>query len=76
MNHQLLSIGILIILVGFAIVVIGSLTGPQKGDTKVAVGGFIGFIPFGFANDKRFLWAGIGLSFFILVFYVLFRLFR
>ena len=53
MNHQLLSLGILIILVGFAIVVIGSLTGTQKGDTKIAVGGFIGFIPFGFANDKR-----------------------
>jgi len=56
MNHQLLSIGVIVILLGFAIVFIGALTGSQKSDTKVAVGGFVGFIPFGFANDKRLLY--------------------
>jgi len=73
MNHQLLSLGILIILVGFAIVIIGSLTGPQKGDTKVAVGGFIGFIPFGFANDKRLLFALVGIMAVLVLFFLLFN---
>ena len=71
MNHQLLTLGILIILVGFAIVVIGSLTGTQKGDTKVAVGGFIGFIPFGFANDKRLLYVLVGIMAILIFFFLL-----
>ena len=71
MENQLTSIGILVILIGFAIVFIGALTslGSGQKDTKVAVGGFIGFIPFGFSNDKRLLWAlialmGLALAFF------------
>ena len=56
MNQQMISIGIIVILVGFVLVFIGALKGIPKGDTKFAVGGFIGFIPFGFANDKRMLW--------------------
>lgn len=68
MENQLISIGILVILVGFALVFIGALTSTQK-DTKVAVGGFIGFIPFGFGNDKRLVWAlivlmGLAIAFF------------
>jgi uncharacterized membrane protein len=52
MNNNLISIGMLVIFIGFALVFIGALTNANK-DTKVAVGGFIGFIPFGFGNDKR-----------------------
>ena len=74
MNHQLLSLGILIILIGFAIVIISSLTGSQKGDTKVAVGGFVGFIPFGFANDKRLLFALVGIMAVMVLFFLLFNL--
>jgi uncharacterized membrane protein len=55
MPFQLVSLGIFVILIGFALVIIGSLMS-QKGDAKVAVGGFIGFIPFGFANDKKMLY--------------------
>ena len=58
--------------VGFAIVVIGSLTGQQKGDTKVAVGGFIGFIPFGFANDKKLMYVLIAITFILaILFFIL-----
>ncbi len=57
MNSDLVSIGMLVIIIGFAIVFIGALTGANKANTKVAVGGFIGFIPFGFGNDKRMVWA-------------------
>jgi len=54
----------------------GALTNTQNKDTKVAVGGFIGFIPFGFANDKRLLWAliafmTIGLIFFFVSNFIL-----
>ena len=60
MENSLIPIGILVILAGFALVFIGALTGAQK-DTKIAVGGFIGFIPFGFGNDKRLVWALVAL---------------
>ena len=64
MNQNLISIGIFVILIGFALVFIGALTslGSSQKDTKVAVGGFVGFIPFGFGNDKRMVWAIIGLT--------------
>lgn len=51
--EQLIPIGIIVILIGFALVVIGSILATSKSkDAKVewAVGGFIGPIPFGFAS--------------------------
>jgi len=69
-NLNLVGIGMLIVLIGFIIVFIGALTQSQK-DAKVAVGGFVGFIPFGFANDKKFLYAIIGLTAFLVVIWIL-----
>ena len=71
MDYNLTSLGIFIILIGFALVFIGALTQAftGKSDTKVAVGGFIGFIPFGFANDKRMMWILIALMAVVLVFF-------
>jgi uncharacterized membrane protein len=72
MNYSMTSLGILLILIGFAIVFIGTLTNTNSKDTKVAVGGFIGFIPFGFGNDKNLVWSliilmGIAMAFFLIV---------
>ena len=74
MNYNMASLGVLVILIGFALVFIGALTQAftGKSDTKVAVGGFIGFIPFGFGNDKRLLWVlvafmGLALAFFFIM---------
>ena len=54
---QLVNIGILVIFVGFILVFLGLLnSSKENSDTKVAVGGFIGFIPFGFGNDKNLVW--------------------
>ena len=54
---QLVNIGILVIFVGFILVFLGLLnSSKENSNTKVAVGGFIGFIPFGFGNDKNLLW--------------------
>tara|TARA_B100000315_G_C14009447_1_gene333829 strand:+ start:44 stop:289 length:246 start_codon:yes stop_codon:yes gene_type:complete len=76
MNPNLTTLGILIILIGFALVFIGAMTNTQNKDTKVAVGGFIGFIPFGFGNDKRMVWVlitlmGIALIFFFVTNFIL-----
>ena len=71
MENNLISIGILVILVGFALVFIGALTslGSGQKDTKVAVGGFIGFIPFGFGNDKRLVWALVVMMALVMIFF-------
>lgn len=71
MNYNLISIGMAVILIGFALVFIGALTQAftGKSDTKVAVGGFIGFIPFGFANDKKMMWVLIALMAVVLAFF-------
>ena len=51
MQQNLVSIGILLVFLGFIIIFIGSLYGAK--DSKVAVVGLLGPIPFGFGNDKR-----------------------
>ena len=54
---QLVNIGVLVIFIGFVIVFLGMLNNSKESsNTKVAVGGFIGFIPFGFGNDKNLVW--------------------
>ena len=56
---QLVNIGILVIFIGFILVFIGALKAGKESTgtiTIVAVGGFIGFIPFGFGNDKNLVW--------------------
>ena len=77
MNYNTISLGILVILIGFALVFIGALTQASTGksDTKVAVGGFIGFIPFGFANDKKMMWVLIALMAVVLVFFFVMNFF-
>ena len=52
---DLITIGFLVVFIGIIIISLGALGG--KGESKFAVGGFVGFIPFGFGNDKRMVWA-------------------
>ena len=60
---QLVNIGILVIFIGFMLVFIGLLnSGKESSSAKVAVGGFIGFIPFGFGNDRNMVWFATILS--------------
>lgn len=69
---NLILIGILIIFIGIITVFIGALTQMKSSDTKVAVGGIIGFIPFGFANDKRLLYFVISLTAILFIFWILY----
>ena len=71
---QIVSFGILVIIIGFVIVFFGALKGSSNTNTKVAVGGFIGFIPFGFGNDKKMIWFVTALSAVILLVWVIFNL--
>jgi uncharacterized membrane protein len=52
MNINWASVGVALILIGFLILIISAFA--QK-DMKIAVGGFIGPIPFGWANDPQLL---------------------
>ena len=59
---SLIPIGILIIFIGIIFLIIGSLSQHQKTDTKFFAGGIIGFIPFGFGNDKKIFYIGLVLT--------------
>ncbi len=56
MVKYLMQIGIGLVFLGVIIIFIAGILGADKGESKAAVGGIIGFIPFGFANDKKMLW--------------------
>ena len=50
------GVGFLVILVGILIVFASLLfSGREKTEFKYSVVGFLGFIPFGFGNDKKLL---------------------
>ena len=49
MELNIVSVGIALLIIGFALVMLGT------GKAKVAVGGFIGPVPFGWANDPEML---------------------
>ena len=72
--EKLILIGMLLILIGILLVIIGSISLALQGKSKanVAIGGFIGPIPFGFFTSKRAFWLwllmlaiGIGLWFLV-----------
>lgn len=70
--QNLIGLGILLIILGFIIVFFGMLAGSKDSKTKVAVGGFIGPIPFG--NDKNLVLFAIILSVVIFLIWLLFSL--
>ncbi len=59
-QEQLLQLGVLVIFIGFIIVISSFLLAAHdkekgKSTLKFSVVGFLGFIPFGFGNDKKLL---------------------
>jgi uncharacterized membrane protein len=69
MNEALVPLGLILIFVGILLVIFG-LTSSTK-ETKFAFGGFIGPIPFGFANDPKLLWVVLTISVVLLVVFLL-----
>lgn len=73
--EQLISLGILLIIIGFIVVFFGLLKGKEStSSAKVAIGGFIGPIPFGFGNDKNLVWFVMILSFVLFLVWIVFSL--
>ena len=76
--EQLISFGVLLIFIGFIVVFAGTFLSALKGSketdskTKVAIAGFIGPIPFGFGNDKNFVWLVTILSIALFLFWLFF----
>ena len=77
MQYKLVSAGVFIVLIGFLIIFLGSILSSgakAKSETKVAVIGLLGPIPFGFGNDKKLflitLVIGICLFLFSLFYYL------
>ena len=72
--EQLISIGVFVIVIGFIILFFGILMGSKETNskTKVALGGFIGPIPFGFGNDKNLVWFVAILSIVIFIIWLIF----
>ena len=66
------NIGIIMILLGFLLVFAGALTGKTEG--KVAVGGVIGFIPFGFGNDPQLVKIAVIISGALAILFILMAL--
>ena len=62
---QVIGLGIIIILLG-AIIIFSSMFFANKGDTKTeskfAIGGLIGPVPFGFGNDKKMVIFSIAIT--------------
>ena len=72
--RYLIFIGIILVFIGIAFTIVGSLFGAKmdKSNTKFAVAGFIGPIPFGFGNNKQMLIFAIIFSIIIIIlFFVL-----
>ena len=78
MQH-LISLGTILIFIGFIIVFFGIFMGAKESatsKTKVAIGGFIGPIPFGFGNDKNLVWFVTILSLALFLVWILFSFSR
>jgi len=78
---NLISVGVVILILGFIIVFLGMMLQAQQlqnekhtkgSNVKVAVGGFFGPIPFGFGNDKTLMYVVMAVSvFFMLMWFIL-----
>ena len=75
MTNNLLTIGLIVVFIGVFLIIIGSITQAKQSKTtaKVAIGGFIGPIPFGFFNDKAMFYVLIGLMAFMMVLWFILR---
>ncbi|MBN2420718.1 hypothetical protein JXB27_00395 [Candidatus Woesearchaeota archaeon] len=72
-RNIIVEAGILLVIAGVLLIVLGSLfqnSQNSETNTKYAVGGFIGFIPFGFGNDKRLMWVVVGITALLVLFFV------
>ena len=77
MASPFLVVGLILLLVGFIFIIISAFSGSGKGDLKIAAGGFVGPIPFGFFSSPQMLWVWLVMIVaFLLVWFVVVRLYQ
>ena len=77
MASPLLIIGLVLLLVGFLFIILSAFTGSGKSDLKIAAGGFIGPIPFGFFSSPQMFWVWVVMIVaFLLVWFITSRVFQ
>ncbi len=72
-SADLITVGIITVFVGVALLIIGSVLQSSKVKTEWAFGGFIGPIPFGFASREDLLKFIVIISFIFLLAFLLFN---
>ncbi|HIH38754.1 DUF131 domain-containing protein [Candidatus Woesearchaeota archaeon] len=77
MPQSIIAAGMLFLFLGIVLILTGSFwSAMHSGERRTETGifGMIGFIPFGFATDKRLFYLGLALTvFFFLLFLILGR---
>ena len=73
---DIIPLGMFFLFLGIILIFLGALSQANKSNAKVAVGGFIGFIPFGFANDKKMMYIMLGLTIALFLFFVIINFIR
>ena len=72
----LMFAGFIALLIGIVLIIIAGFLGGKDSDSKVAVGGIIGFIPFGFGTDKRLVLITIIIAVVAFIIFFLMRFLR
>ncbi len=67
MSETLVLFGVVLFFVAVILIVMGLA---EKGDVKFGFGGFIGPIPFGFANDPKMLWLVLAVSVVLIILFI------
>lgn len=62
MSNFFLLLGLVFVIIGIVIIAAVAFLGKGEAKTEVGVGGFIGFLPFGFATSKGMLYLVVALS--------------
>jgi len=62
MSNFFLFLGMAFLIIGILIIMAAAFLGKGEAKTEAGVGGFIGFLPFGFATSKGMLYLVIALS--------------
>jgi uncharacterized membrane protein len=71
--EKLIYIGIILLFISIILIFIGSITTTQKSNIKVAAGGFIGPIPFGFFTDKKMFYLFIVLFIILMILFIVLK---
>ncbi|MBI4020289.1 MAG: DUF131 domain-containing protein [Candidatus Aenigmarchaeota archaeon] len=72
MAEYLITLGIAAVFLGLILIMIGAMASSKESNVHVGVGGFIGPIPFGFANSREMLYVVMAIAvIFVVAFLVL-----